>query len=120
MVPFVSRLSIIDITRTSRVKPELFSFNIRESMRNVLLHARDNHLCYALGTKIRISDMEAIIIPRKIRIVLPQILPLSRVEMPEVPLLRRILRLHWSDRTGNRNRIVIGGAQWRGKFDRVS
>ena len=51
--------------------------------------------------------MEAIIIPRKIRIVLPQALPLSRVEMPEAPLLRLVLRLHWSDRTGNRNKIVI-------------
>ena len=47
--------------------------------------------------------MEAIIIPRKIRIVLPYVLPLSRVEMPEAPPLRRVLRLHWSDRTGNEN-----------------
>ena len=70
-----------------------------------------------LGTKRRISDMEAIIIPWKIRIVLPQVLPLSRVEMPETPLLRQILRLHWCDRTGNRNKIVIGGAQRREKFN---
>ena len=34
-VPFVSRLSIFDSTRTNRVKPEIFSFNIRESKRNV-------------------------------------------------------------------------------------
>ena len=64
--------------------------------------------------------MEAIIIPTKIRIVLPQVLPLNRVEMLEAPLLRRVLRLHWSDRTGNGNKIVIGGAQRRGKFNRVS
>ena len=64
--------------------------------------------------------METIIIPRKIRIVLPQVLSLSRVEMPEASLLRRVLRLHWSDRTRNRNKIVIGGAQRRGKFNRVS
>ena len=63
--------------------------------------------------------MEAIIIPRIIRIVLPQVLPL-RVEMPEANLLRRVLRLHWSDRTGNRKKIEIGGAQRRGKFNRVS
>ena len=69
-VPFVSSLSIFDSTRTSKVKPGLFSFNIRESVRNVLLHARDNHLCYALSTRRRISDMDAIFIPRKIRIVL--------------------------------------------------
>ena len=63
--------------------------------------------------------MEAIIIPRKIRIVLPQDLPLSRVEMQEAPLLRRVLRLHWSASRGIRNKIVIGGAQRRGKFNRV-
>ena len=34
-VPYVSRLSIFDSTRTSRVKPGLFSFSIKESMRNV-------------------------------------------------------------------------------------
>ena len=42
------------------------------------------------------------------------------VEMPEVPPLRWILRLQWSDRTGNVNKIVIGGAQKREKFNRVS
>ena len=64
--------------------------------------------------------MEAIIIPRKIRIVLPQVLLLSRVEMPEAPPLKWILRPNWSDRTGNGNKIVIGGAHRRGKFNRVS
>ena len=34
-VPSVSRLSIFDSTRTSRVKPGHFGINIRESMRNV-------------------------------------------------------------------------------------
>ena len=34
-VPFMSCLSIIDSMRTSRVKPGLFSFSIRESVRNV-------------------------------------------------------------------------------------
>ena len=105
-VPLVSRLSIFDSTRTSRVEPGLFSFSIRESTRNI----RDNHPCNALGTKRRISDMEAIIVPRKIRIVLPYVLPLSRVEMPEVSLLRWILRQHWSDRAGKGNKIVVGGA----------
>ena len=32
-VMFVSRLSIFDSTRTSRVKPELFSFGIRKSVK---------------------------------------------------------------------------------------
>ena len=110
----ISLLSIFDSTRTSRVKPGLFSFSIEKSMRNVWLHARDNHLCYVLGTKRRISNMQTIIIPRKIRIVL------SRVEMPEAPPLRQVLRLHLSDRTGNGKKIVIGGTQRRGRFDRVS
>ena len=35
MVPFVSRHSIFDSTRTSRVNPGLLSFSIRESIRNV-------------------------------------------------------------------------------------
>ena len=35
MVPFMSCLSIFDSMRTSRVKPGLFSFIIRESMRNL-------------------------------------------------------------------------------------
>ena len=70
-VLFVSRPSIFDSTRTSRIKPDLFSFSIKESVRNVRLHAKDNHLCYALGTKRKISDTKAIIISRKIRIVQP-------------------------------------------------
>ena len=67
-------------------------------------------------TKRRISDMEAIIILKKIRIILPEVLPLSRVEMPEAPL-RLVLRLHRSDRTDNGNKIVIRGAQRQGKFE---
>ena len=50
MVPFVNRLAIFDSMRTSRVKPGLFSFSVRESMRNIQLYAGDNHLCYVLGT----------------------------------------------------------------------
>ena len=34
--------------------------------------------------------------------------------MPDAPPLR--LRLHWSDRTGNGNKIVMGGAQRRRKL----
>ena len=101
MVPSVSCLSIFDSTRTSKVKvkPGLFSFSIRESVRNVWLHARENHLCYALSIKRRISDMETIIMPWIIRIVLPYVLPLSRVEIPEAPPLRQVLGPHWSNRT---------------------
>ena len=61
--------------------------------------------------------MEAIIIPRKIRIVQPLVHPLSRVRMPEAHPLRMVLRPYCSDTTGNGNKIVIGGAQWRRKFD---
>ena len=35
MVLFVSRLSIFNTMRTRRVKPGLFSFSIRENVRNV-------------------------------------------------------------------------------------
>ena len=49
-----------------------------------------------LEIRRKIGDMEAIIIPRKIKIVLPKILPLRRVDMPEAPALRRVLRLHWA------------------------
>ena len=49
-----------------------------------------------------------------------KVLPLSGVEMPEAPPLRLVLRLHWSDKTGNGNKIVIEEAQRRGKFNRVS
>ena len=37
-VPFVSRLSITDSTRTSKVKPRLTSFKVRKSVKNVRLH----------------------------------------------------------------------------------
>ena len=64
--------------------------------------------------------MDAIIIPRKIRIVLSEFLLLSRVKMLDAFPLRQVLRLHWSDITGNENKIVIGGAQRRGKLNGVS
>ena len=75
-----------EIMRRVRVGQTLiFSINERviSKLGNRFGLIRDNHLCYALGTNRRISDMEAIIIQRKISIVLPQILPLSRVEMSE-------------------------------------
>ena len=40
--------------------------------------------------------------------------------MPEAPPLRQALRPHWSVKKGNRNKIVVGGAQQRGKFNKVS
>src|SRR6056300_1167718 len=50
LVPFVSCLSIFYSTRTSVIKPRLFSMRSRESTWNVCLHSRDNHLCDTLGT----------------------------------------------------------------------
>ena len=64
--------------------------------------------------------MKAKIIPWKIKEVLPEGLPISSSVMPQAPLLRRVRRPYWSDRTGYGNKAVIGGAQWREKTDRVS
>lgn len=77
LVPFVSCLSIFDSSRTSVIKPRLFSMRNRESTWNVCLHSRDNHLCDALGTHRGVSLLEAIIIPREIRKVHPQVVPPS-------------------------------------------
>ena len=101
--PFESRLSITDSTRTSRVKPRLVRFGGRERMWNVCLHGIDYHLCYAFGTKRRISVTEAIIIPREISKVPPQVLPPSRGKMPIASPLWWVLGGHRSDRTKNRN-----------------
>ena len=60
--------------------------------------------------------MEEVIIRRKTRIGLSYLLPLRRVEMPEAPPLRRVLRLHWNNKTSNGNKIVIRGAHRREKF----
>ena len=92
---------------------------VRERMWNECLHARDDHLRYALSTKRCISATEAKIIPGKVRIVLSQFVPPSRVKMPEASLLRWVLGRHWSNRTGYRNKIVVRGAQRREKFDGV-
>ncbi|MPC58221.1 hypothetical protein E2C01_052217 [Portunus trituberculatus] len=47
-------------------------------MWNVHIHARHYHLCYAFSTKRWVSDMETIIIPGKISIIPPQVLPIGR------------------------------------------
>ena len=61
------QVPITDSTRASCVKPGFGRFRSRERMRNVRLHARHYHLCYALSTQRRVSVTEAVIIPRKIR-----------------------------------------------------
>ena len=66
-------------------------------MWDVRFHARDNNLRYAFGAKR--SDKEALLNPWTIRIVLPQVIPLSRAIIPEASRLRWILRQHWDDRT---------------------
>ncbi len=89
-------------------------------MWNEHLHRRDSHLCNALNTHRGVPDPEAIIIPREIRKVLPQVFPPSRIIVPEAPLLRWVQRLYRSNRTENRNKVVIGGAQRRVKLNRIS
>ncbi|MPC28244.1 hypothetical protein E2C01_021442 [Portunus trituberculatus] len=48
-VPFVVNLSIMYSTRTGSIKPG--RFRLRKTMRNVCLHARHYHLCYAFITQ---------------------------------------------------------------------
>ncbi len=48
----------MDSTRTSVIKPRLFSMRSRKSAWNVCLHSRHNHLCDALGTHRGISVLE--------------------------------------------------------------
>ncbi|MPC51015.1 hypothetical protein E2C01_044851 [Portunus trituberculatus] len=72
-------------------------------------------LKHRLGMKYKrlISDTETVLIPGKISIVSPQVLPTGRGKTPEAPLLREILGKDWRNRTRYRNEIVIGGTQWK-------
>src|ERR1044072_4052983 len=56
-----------DSTRTRRVKPRFVRFSRRERIWNVRLHARENHLGYALSTLRGTPPTETVIIPWKIR-----------------------------------------------------
>ncbi|MPC96589.1 hypothetical protein E2C01_091855 [Portunus trituberculatus] len=89
-------------------------------MRNVRLHARHYHLCYAFSTKRWLSDTETVIIPGKITIPPPQVPPSGIGKTPEAPPLWEILRRNWRNRTRHRNEIVIGGAQRRGYGNSIS
>ncbi len=87
-------------------------------MWNEHLHRRD--LCGALGRHRGVLDPVTVIIPREIGKVFSYVLPPSRVIMLEAPPPRWVQRLYRGVRTGNRNKVVIGGAQRRVKFNRVS
>src|ERR1700755_3132500 len=78
-----------DSTRTSRVKPRFIRFSGRERIWNVRLHARENHLSYALCTVRGTPPTETVIIPWKIRKVEPQFRPVRGTEMPETSPHRR-------------------------------
>src|ERR1700755_2190408 len=100
-----------DSAITSKVKPWFVSFSRRERIWNVRLHARENHLGYALSTLRGISPTETVIIPWKIREVEPQVRPVSGTEMPETSPRRRrgpFLRTTGRDRTRYRDKKVIG------------
>ncbi|MPC36369.1 hypothetical protein E2C01_029824 [Portunus trituberculatus] len=60
-------------SKTGSVKPRFRRFRLRKRMRNVRLHARHYHLCYAFSTKRWISDRETVIIPGKISKITPQV-----------------------------------------------
>ncbi|MPC98892.1 hypothetical protein E2C01_094278 [Portunus trituberculatus] len=74
-------------------------------MRNVRLHARHYHLRHVFSTQRWVSDMETVIIPRKISIIPPQVPPPGISKMPDAPPLWEILRRDWKDRTRNKNEI---------------
>ncbi|MPC48294.1 hypothetical protein E2C01_042062 [Portunus trituberculatus] len=72
-ISFVGNLSIMYSTRTGCVKPKFRRFRLRKRMRNVRLHARYFHLCYAFSTQRWVSDTEAVIISGKSSIIPPQV-----------------------------------------------
>src|ERR1700755_3456948 len=76
-------IPVVDGTRTIRVKPRFVRFSRRERIWNVRLHARENHLSYALCTLRGTPPTETVIIPWKIREVQPHVRPVSGTEMPE-------------------------------------
>src|ERR1051325_1171031 len=100
-----------DSARTSRVKSRFVRFSRRERIWNVRLHARENHLSYALSTLRGIPPTKAIIIPWEIREVQPQVRPVSSTEVPQTSPRRRrgsFLRKTRRDRTRYRDKKVIG------------
>ncbi len=76
-------------------------------MWNEHLHRRDNHLCDALGTHRGVPDPETVNIPREIGKILLHVFPPRRIIMLEAPPPRWVQRLYGSDRTENRNKVVI-------------
>src|ERR1700755_79648 len=82
-----------DSARTSRVKPRFIRFSGRERIWNVRLHARENHLSYALSTLRGIPPTKARIIPWEIREVQPQVRPASSTEVPQTSPRRTCGRL---------------------------
>ena len=72
MVPFECHLFVVDSSRTSVGKPFFFCMSQRESKCNEHLHTRENHFRYVLSNLRRIPGMEAVIIARKSKEVLPK------------------------------------------------
>src|ERR1700755_1505380 len=78
-----------DSARTRRVTPRFVRISRRERIWNVRLHARENHLIYALSTLRGITPTKAIINPWEIREVQPQVRPASSTEVPQTSPRRR-------------------------------
>ena len=110
----------MDSKRASSVKPGFVRFRSRKRVRNVRLHARHYHLCYALSTQRRVLDTEAVIIPRKISTIPLQVSLTSKGKSSKAPPLWRILRRNWRDRTRYRYEVVTGENQRRKKGDSIS
>ena len=119
-VPFECFLLIADSSRASMSKPRFFCIRLRKRKRNVCLHARKDYLGNAFSTLRGSPATEAKIIPWEIKEVLPESPPVGSAKVPQAPPVRRIGRPYWRNRTGNRDKVVIGGAQRREQFNSIS
>src|SRR6201990_3563367 len=110
-VIYEGSIPAVDRTRTSRVKPRFVRFSRQEIIWNVRLHARENHLSYALCTLRGTPPTETGIIPWKIRKVRPQVRPVRGTEMPETSprrWRRAFLRETLRDRKRYGDKKMIG------------
>lgn len=70
-LPVVSWLSILESTRTSVTEPRLYIMRSKENTWSVRLYPKDSHLRNEPGPYRRVSDPEAVDVPRKILRVHP-------------------------------------------------
>ncbi len=118
LVLFASCLSILDSTRTSVIKPRLFSIRSKESTWNVRLNSRDKQLCDALGTHRGVSPLEAVVYGKSEKYIL------RSSHQAEAKCQKHCLFCGSRGCTeaigqDTEKKVVIGGAQRKEKLDRV-